>query len=335
MKAYFIIILGFFISLPSLGQEVKTFNVMFYNVENLFDTIDNPQTLDEDFTPNGKLEYTTTRYHEKLKNLAMVIDSSFTGKSPSILGLCEVENKNVVEELKNRISIDNSLAVFHMESSDGRGIDNVILYDSTLFGLKSFGLEQIELGADERPTRGVLWAVFIERSLNQKLIVLVNHWPSRYGGAEESEWKRVKAAQTSIDLMDSLHSNNPDAGLILMGDLNDHPDNASVKLLKNCNQGEGPCMTNVHEKYLGTDKGSHAYRGEWGVLDQILVNQVILSGELGWSISKDAGDFVKKPWMLYFSEKDEDYFPSRSYGGINYFGGFSDHLPAIMTLQLR
>ena len=120
-----------------------------------------------------------------------------------------------------------------------------------------------------------------------------------------------------------------------MGDLNDQPSDESVKRLTVCDdQNEDPCMTNTHARWVGTDTGSHAYRGEWGVLDQILIDETLKQSQIGWTCEPDAGKFVRFPWMLYFSERDQAYFPSRSYGGSNYYGGYSDHLPATLELHL-
>ncbi len=322
-----------FLSVISSAQNQETINVVFYNVENLFDTLDNPLTFDEDFTPNGKLQYNSLRYHEKLANLATVIDSSFDGGLPHVVGLCEVENKEVVVALRNAVSVTNKLTVAHMESPDGRGIDNALMYDSTIFVFMHSGLKKIDLGADERPTRGVFYVVLQDFQSKQPLLFLVNHWPSRYGGAEASEWKRLRAAEASVQLIDSLKQIYPNAGLVFMGDLNDHPDNASVALLEACDENKnGPCLTNMHKKFLGTDAGSHAYRGEWGILDQILIDSNLSAGHYGWKVDPESVGFVKKPWMLYESEKDNGFFPSRSFGGTTYFGGFSDHLPAKLSL---
>jgi hypothetical protein len=320
------------LSLSVSAQSEQVINVMFYNVENLFDTIDNAQTADEDFIPGGKLEYNSFRYQEKLQHLAIVLDSSFNGHRPSVVGLCEVENRNVVEELRNHTTLIKGHEIVHIDSPDGRGIDNALLFDSSIFKLGQFGLRKIDLGSEERHTRGILWVVLQEKETLQPMIFLVNHWPSRYGGAEESEWKRLKAAETSVLLIDSLLTLYPNGGLIFMGDLNDHPDNKSVMMLEACGDGN-PCMVNMHKQYMGSHEGSHAYRGEWGILDQILVNQIFLDGTSAWNADSSSAAFVKKSWMLYHSDKDDKYFPSRSFGGTKYFGGYSDHLPATLTLK--
>ena len=138
-----------------LPHEYDHIRVLFYNTENLFDTIDTPDKRDEEYTPQSKLGHTTSRYRQKLTNLAKVIDSSFVNEAPSFLGLCEVENAQVVLDLVDQVSIPHHFSLIHFESPDQRGIDNALLYDTAQFTLKESGLAQIDLGPDERPTRGI------------------------------------------------------------------------------------------------------------------------------------------------------------------------------------
>ncbi|MEQ9188690.1 MAG: hypothetical protein RLP15_13225 [Cryomorphaceae bacterium] len=310
-------------------------HILFYNTENLFDTIDAPGKSDEEFTPAGKLEHTSERYALKLDHLARVIDSSFSGEAPDLLGLCEVENRQVVKDLRGRIGVAHRLAVVHFESPDQRGIDNALMYDTVQFSVLDSGLRLIDLGKDERPTRGVLWAALNDHHSKETFVVLVNHWPSRYGGQEESNWKRMKASSICVQLIDSLSGAFPDCSVVVMGDLNDHPDNESVLQLERCEDPlYDPCMVNMHKHYLDTDLGSHAYRGEWGVLDHVLVNRRLLDQHKWTPAPKQGGDFVHYPWMMYENEKDQRFYPSRFYGGSAFYGGYSDHLPARLTLRL-
>jgi predicted extracellular nuclease len=325
------VLIGFHVHCFSQDKAIR---VMFYNVENLFDTIDSPDTFDEDFTPQGKLSYSGKRYQEKLAHLAKVIDSSFVNAAPSLLGLCEVENENVVKALRDQIAIPIHLAVVHHESPDQRGIDNALLYDSLQFSLIATHAIRVDLGEDERPTRDILMVHLQDRVFGEELAVFVNHWPSRYGGEEESAWKRMKAAQVLAQAVDSVQQKHPNIGILVMGDLNDHPNDASVLSLEACDQVEHPiCLTNVHSNFVGTSTGSHAYKGSWGVLDQILINNRLRSNEASWHADMSSASFVRYQWMLYHSERDNADFPSRSYGGTNYYGGFSDHLPAILVLR--
>lgn len=319
-----------FLSGSSAFAQSDRINLMFYNVENLFDTIDQPHTYDEDFTPTSELEYNTLRYQTKLKNLSRVTQTAFKTDLPDIIGLAEVENRGVVLDLASTIS-KHKYRVFHLESPDQRGIDNAILYDKKTFNLLDSGLIPIDLGPEERPTRGVLWAKFIVVDNPFEFYVFVNHWPSRYGGEEESQWKRLQASKTLSSSLKLLYVSDPDAVVIAMGDFNDYPSNRSVLNLEDC--VTGPCLENLSAQFDGTEMGSYVYNGQWGVLDQILVSKNLLKHGLPYKTSPNNVNFVKEDWMLYRSATFNDLFPSRTYGGTNYYGGYSDHLPVTLFLE--
>ncbi len=334
MKRCTTLLLFFFLSGWLYAQD-DVIRVLFYNTENLFDTIDAPGVSDQDYTPNGKLHHTAERYGLKLKHLAKVLDSSFNGDSPGLLGLCEVENHTVLEDLRATYGIPHHLAIVHFDSPDRRGIDNALMYDTLQFGLLHSGLRHIKLGGKSHPTRGILWAVLHENRTGDPFFVLVNHWPSRYGGQEASNEKRLIASRACIALIDSFSLEFPESSVILMGDLNDHPDDESVRLLGKCEDPKrDPCLVNAHERYLELDSGSYAYKGEWGVLDQILVNQRLLDLN-GWSADPRRGDFVWYDWMMYENKRYHRLYPNRFYGSSAFYGGFSDHLPARLELHLR
>jgi predicted extracellular nuclease len=314
----------------TVAAQEATLNIMFYNVENLFDTLDNPLTADEEFTPSSELAYNSERYQEKLTNLSRVVKSAFDNDLPDILGLCEVENRAVVVHLATQVA-PKTFGVFHIESPDERGIDNAILYDRSRLSILDSGLIPIDLGEDERPTRGVLWAKFIVANSHFEFYVFVNHWPSRYGGEEESNWKRMMASEALSKHLFELNKTTPNAAFMVMGDFNDHPSNESMLALSNCDKG--PCLVNLCAAFEDTEAGSYVYKGEWGVLDQMLVSKNLLANSLEYSTSQDLVGFVKKDWMLYESSSDQKFFPSRTYGGTKYFGGYSDHLPVILVLK--
>jgi predicted extracellular nuclease len=229
----------FFITLAltpivAIGQP-KNLDIVFYNVENPFDTIDNPETYDEDFTPYGKLSYDTERYQTKLNHISKVVSSVIPNRHPDIIGLSEVENKRVLEDLIQILPKAN-WKIVHLDSSDGRGIDNAVIYDlDRVEVLESLAI-RIDLGANERPTRDILQVTFADKYAKEELVIFVNHWPSRYGGEIESNWKRVRASQTlqaTIIRIDEPSENN----FVVLGDFNDNPDNESVMGLTNCDTG--------------------------------------------------------------------------------------------------
>ncbi|MEZ4722035.1 MAG: hypothetical protein R2813_09195 [Flavobacteriales bacterium] len=306
--------------------------LMFYNTENLFDTIDNPLTSDEEFTPEGKNQYTSERYQTKLTNLSKVIDAAFEAENPDVLGLCEVENKAVVQDLISKVNGAERFQIVHHESNDQRGIDNALIYNSIRLHLIGEGVREIDLGKDERPTRPILWAHFKDIKSGNELIVCINHWPSRYGGEDESRWKRAKASEVLESLINELKWKYPKAQLVAMGDFNDHPDDESVKRLENCEKSSDACLVNMHKHLTSEGKGTHAYKDEWGVLDQMLVGQNVVGATTGFSAIDNSGETVSFDWMMYES-KDKKLFPSRTYGGAHYYGGYSDHLPITLILE--
>lgn len=328
LTAFFIaMIFGLTLNLAEVTIAQAPINVMFYNVENLFDTLDHPNTYDEDFTPSGKLEYSAQRYEQKVIHIAQVIDSAFYPSKPDIIGLCEVENRIVVNDLCKRISAAQ-WQIVHFDSPDGRGIDNALIFNSGRFSLVKSEPIPVDLGLEDRPTRDILFVQLEETTTGEIFELYVNHWPSRYGGAEASNWKRMKASQSVQQAITGVGLE--DKNVLVLGDFNDYPNNESILSLTNCDTGL--CLQNLFEKYQGTNTGSYVYKGEWGVLDQILINKHLNDGLGEWIIKPESAQPFKRDFMLYKSEKTGDKYPSRTYGGVRYFGGFSDHLPVIVTL---
>lgn len=328
---------AFFNALFFLGGILLTSNIqaqdlqiMFYNVENLFDTIDDPLKFDEDFTPQGKLKYTTDRYNQKQENLSRVINSAFGKSLFDVLGLCEVENMEVLVELKSKLN-NSDLDIVHFNSADGRGIDNALMYNTEVFELRESGVRAVDLGKDQRPTRDILWVHLVHKESNEDFFFSVNHWPSRYGGEEKSRWKRKAASDELASLSMEITSEVPTALIIHMGDFNDHPDNESMTALSECKRG--PCLQNLCERFVELDQGSHVYRGKWGVLDQFLVNENLIGNSFTYHANPEDVKFFSEEWMMYESQNTGVLYPSRSYAGPKYYGGFSDHLPVTMILR--
>ena len=203
MKFTILSFIFFIISLSMnniLGQE---FSIAFYNVENLFDTI-NSKNNDNEFLPNSHKNWNKEKYEEKIKKINTVIRSI---KNPIIIGLCEIENKSVVEDIVNKSILKETHEVIHYESLDNRGIDNAIIYDKTKLNLCESGIIRIQLPRKHPPTRDIIWAKL--NHLEDTIIIMVNHWPSRYGGIKESEPKRLAAAYSAKTFIDSIMKLNP------------------------------------------------------------------------------------------------------------------------------
>lgn len=333
------ILLAAIILLSNLGcsaQDTKEeFRVAFYNVENLFDTLDDPNKLDEEFTPFSSKKWTAERYQKKLNDTASVIQSLNGDDFPEIIGLCEVENRQVVEDLVNLTVLkDNGYKVVHQESPDKRGIDVAMIYEEKYFTIISHEAIGVTLPGDRPHTRDILYVM--GNTGKETLHLFVNHWPSRYGGAEQSDPKRVLVAGKVREKIDAIQQEDEEAKILVMGDLNDYPINKSTFEVLRAKSSKKPSqdgdlynmMYDGHEKGLG----SHNYKGDWGMLDQIIVSYSLLNSKKGLS-TKPGEAIVHKEDFFLFEKKDGTKIPNRTFGGKNYYGGFSDHLPVMVTLK--
>lgn len=309
-------------------------SIVFYNVENLFDTIDQPNVLDEDFLPNGKLQWNSQRYSVKLERIVEAVTMNLP-ENPLMIGLVEIENSSVLTDLtKTGRLAQTTYRLAHKDSPDARGIDCALLYDEDRF--KPLVIANLAVTIDSLPdfkTRDVL---YVKGELyGKKLVhVFVNHWPSRRGGEKESAIKRIRAAQVAREKIDAILKENPKANILLMGDFNDHPNDVSMEQTL----GAKPLTTKKAQLYnLMYDdqlagKGTHSYQGKWGVLDQFVVSRTLYKGCKGIKLAKKDATIVYEEKLL-FTQKDGSKKPSTTYGGNNYYGGYSDHLP--IQLQLK
>lgn len=313
-------------------EKRKPIEVVFYNVENLFDTVDDTLTLDNDFLPDSANKWTQERYEKKLSDLAKVLTSISIDDLPELVGLCEVENRLVVEELFRTDSLSRVVYnVIHEESADTRGIDVALVYNSEVF--KELYHEKIRYSFSFEPettTRDILYAKLLTGK--DTLHVFVNHWPSRRGGQEASEPKRLKAATVLRTKIDSVLLKNRNAKIVAMGDFNDYPNNRSMTEVMNCEPGAKQMLTNLTYRLHETGYGTYNYRGEWGMLDQFIVSDALLEATSGYTTTDTSATIFKEDWLLYFPENEEPT-PNRTYGGPNYYGGYSDHLPIRLVLH--
>lgn len=311
----------------------ETSRVAFYNVENLFDTRDNPNTKDEEFTPDSKKKWTKGRYYKKINDLAAVVDAM---EQPDFLGFCEVENERVLKDfVAAKVFKNKNYKYVHENSPDARGIDVAFVYDSTVFEVTDFNSIRINFPdniAAFYTTRDVLVVKGVWHKTDT-LHFYINHWPSRRGGLKASEPKRVYVAQMVKENIDEVFSKNADANIIVMGDFNDEPMNKSIQETLNAqpdsvaiaNKGLYNCMYSEDVRKMG----SYNYRGNWNMLDQFIVSSAILDKKDG--LYGQNSTVFQQSWMMYQSEKN-GLTPSRTYGGPNYYGGISDHLPIYIDL---
>lgn len=313
------------------------FSVAFYNVENLFDTVDDPAIDDEEFLPDSPRQWTADRYRLKQTDVAKVIAAIPVKGLPDILGLCEVENRTVLLDLvkTEELALAGYMMV-HTDSPDRRGIDVALLYKPDRFRTVHEETFTAPLANSGNPTRDVLYVKGLAMN-SDTLHVFVNHWPSRYGGAVKSEPNRIGIAQLVRARIDSVLQVEPNAKIVVMGDFNDNPTDTSVNEVLGAatmpDETELP-LFNLHARSFGPDRGTFNYRGTWNMLDQIIVSWGLRDATHGLSCPPGAGHILREPFMIYTSDKGMEY-PNKTYGGDRYYGGISDHLPVYAKFTFR
>lgn len=334
-------LLIFSVSLDLHAQKKKKNNVIsigFYNLENLFDTInDIGLENSEEFTPQGANKWTAERYQEKLKNMAYAISQIAVDETPdgvALLGLSEMENRRVLEDLIKQKTIgERNYQIVHFESSDARGIDVALIYQPKYFKVTESKVYPLRMAEDTSwRTRDQL--VVSGLLDGEKMNVIVNHWPSRSGGATESEPKRIAAGDLCRHIVDSLLHLDKNAKILVLGDLNDNPDNPSiVEHLRakgdRSRLEEGDLFNPMYDMYK-TGIGSLEYKKIWDLFDQIVISQSLLGK--GKSNYKFDNAYVFNKDFLKQKEGDYEGYPFRTFAGRNYMNGYSDHFPVFVNL---
>lgn len=342
-KQFWIIILCILIFLNVEAQEKRKFKVhtiAFYNLENLFDTINDPNKFDE-ASPIMELKFNRGDiYKRKVKNMARVISEIGTDVSknaPAIIGLAEVENRQVLEDLANDSSLfQKDYGIVHFDSPDSRGIDVALLYQKELFVPLSTSKHELKIYDDI--TRKRVYTrdqLLVSGKLEGEMIhIIVNHWPSRRGGEARSRPKRVAAARLCKRMVDSLQAINPYAKVFIMGDLNDNPTNSSLKdILKAKKDKKNVKLKGIYnpmEAFFKKGLGSNAYRDAWSLFDQILITKPLLEKDYSSFRFYKAGIFNKQ----YLTNKKGRYkgYPFRSFANGGFTNGFSDHFPVFVQI---
>jgi predicted extracellular nuclease len=322
-----------------LNGRAQNIGIGFYNLENLFDTIDDAQTIDEEFTPNGIKHWTTNLYQDKLQRLSRVING-MSGEIKSaplaLIGVCEIENQKVLEDLVNSENIRrNHYKMVHHHSPDLRGVDVALLYQPkyfTVLNSQSVHIPLFENDSTPRYTRDVL---LVKGKLGKQLVfVLVNHWPSRRGG-ESSKPYRAIAAKINRQLADSITKVHHDASIIIMGDLNDNPDDESVKNivfskpeLSGLKENE---FYNPFYKNYKNGEGTTPFDDAWHLFDQILLSQNLTSGKS--TLKYHSHKIYHKDYMMEKNGHFKNY-PKRTFSGDRYNYGYSDHFPVMCYFKM-
>ena len=323
-----------FCSLLCYCQKGQVYTFSFYNVENLFDAFDSPNTFDDDYTPKGRLQWTTALMHQKTEQLARVIAQiglKETQRPPVVIGLAEIENKKVLRHLIQRESLlPYDYGIVHFESPDFRGIDVALLYQKNHFLVKDQKAIKVELTDPktgyERTTRDIL---VISGYLQQhRISILINHWPSRRGGKIKSAPYRMKAARLHRKITDSLQRKFPKGKIISMGDYNDNPNDKSMVWIKGRKNNE--ILFNPMEKMIKQGIGSLAHNDRWFLFDQMLFTT-------NWREDKEIfllKEAVFNPNFLRTKRGNYQGYPFRTTIHGTDLEGYSDHFPVYAIIGL-
>ena len=323
----------------------KPHKIMFYNMENFFDTIDDPETNDEEFLPDGAKRWNTAKYDKKLRNMERVLFdiAAIDRNYPAVIGVSEIENRSVMEDVIAQPKLAHgNYRIVHYDSPDARGVDVAFYYRPDVFKLE--GSAAIPFKMPELPnfkTRDfvTMWGTID----NEPFFFLVSHWPSRLGGKEASAPKRLAAAKQVKHIVDSVTAANPATKVVIMGDLNDDATDDSIVeglnakgKIKEVGKGD---MFNPFISLLKAGYGRLAYRDEWNLFDNIVVSENLATGSAGkLKLVKDPYKKTKfygnifKPSYLIQQEGQYKGYPLRTFVGNNFQGGFSDHLPVFIYI---
>lgn len=303
--------------------------IAFYNLENFFDTKDDKGKGDEEFLPGSEKRWNLDRYHTKVDHTADAISKIDTKTLPLVIGLAEVENKAVLTDLVESKKIRGSFGFVHFESDDHRGIDVALLYDKENFLPLLKKPIKIEVpGEPHFATRDVLY-VKGKLKNGEKLHLFVNHWPSRRQGPKKSEPRRLAAASAVRTEVRDIQGRNENAKIIIMGDFNDLPINASMsKILKGKKYRSLKKNEFYNMAYMPYIKkrGTHHSKHGWSMFDQILISKSLIEGN-GIITEDKSCTIVEDKSIMFYDKRFNIYRPNRTYRGNKYHGGYSDHLP--------
>jgi hypothetical protein len=338
MKTLFVLSLCF-ICLNIAETHAQQARIVSYNVENLYDTRNDSLTNDDEFSPGGSKYWTYNRFRCKIIHIYQTLVAIGDGEMPAVVGLCEIENRGVL----NSLIYDTPLCKFnykfiHRESPDARGIDVALLYRPDIFQPDSAAWLTVPLPEGESTreilmVKGRLW-------LSDTVYFFVNHWPSRFGGAGASTSKRLAAAGTLAGMVKEVFLNNCNSNIIAMGDFNDEPGDESLqaidKILTDGLKDSRFLLTNLSAKTSITDlEGTIKHQGTWSIFDQVLVSPAIIDGSNGCRLVSEKTEIFKAGFLLEPDETYTGYKPFRTYSGPQYNNGFSDHLPVSILVEKK
>lgn len=317
----------------------ESFRVMHYNVENFFDCRDDSLKQDEEFLPHAVRGWNWNRYHAKMNKIAKVVLAASSNQVPDLVGLCEVENAYCLDGLTRYSPLRDAAYRYVMtDSPDERGIDVALLYQPVTFrllGMQCIRIPSFRIG--RKPTRDLLHVSGRVIS-GDTLDVFVCHFPSRSGGTRQSEPYRLFVADVLRHTVDSLLSVRQSPYLIIMGDFNDEPSSRSISQVLGAQTPEEENDVSsflLYNLMAGKEPGTYRYRGEWGVLDQFIVNGSMLLPSASLHTGTAEAHVLDFPFLFEEDERYGGITPFRTYKGMRYQGGYSDHLPVCLDIRIR
>lgn len=315
---------------------LKPARIIFYNVENLFDTINSPDTQDEDFLPDSKNKWNSKKYQVKLNHVARVLSSMLDTIQPLAIGLSEIENRQVLEDLIVQPAMKKfNLGIIHHDSPDERGIDCALLYN------KDFIEEVFDatlpvnfIYQTKDKTRDILYFKGF-MSEDYSIYFFINHWPSRRGEKEESERKRMFAAKTLKAKLENLYLGEPYARVVAMGDFNDNPSDTSLHFITAREKSsKAPQMVNLMKPLEEKGEFSLRYQDQHDVFDQLIVSDNLVNTKNRYFIRQGEAHIYSPAWLL-FNHPKYGMIPNRTYANGKWIAGYSDHLPVYMDVVFK
>jgi hypothetical protein len=323
-------------SIPDTSQIVR---VVFYNTENLYDPYNDSTKNDDDFTSTGSKHWNYSRFSTKLAHLAKMLMAIGGQHLPAMVGLCEIENRFVLNKLVHESPLKKfSYRIIQYDSPDMRGIDVALIYRPAEFRPLASRPVRIRFQADTNlRTRDILYVKGI-LFMKDTLHLFINHWPSKLGGSAESEKRRRVVAETLRKCVDSVFEKYPAAKILVMGDFNEEPDQPGIReILHAGGLHSNPLphhLIDLMYPFLRSWKtGTHKYKGKWSVIDQFIVSGSLLDHSQGLQISPDDVHIFDADFLLEGESSIPGSKPARTYIGPRYAGGFSDHLPIYLDIR--
>jgi len=310
--------------------------IMFWNVENLFDCYNDSLTNDEEFLPYGMRGWNYDRYRQKLSKTYKTLVAAGEWEPPDLIGLCEIENKNVLYSLLRDTPFSYyNYRFVHYDSPDRRGIDVALLYNPARVKIiEERVIPALLKVSGNSKTRDILYVRLILET-GDTISVFVNHWPSKYGGAGYTADLRENVSEILQRNIREICVTNLKEKIVVMGDFNDPPESEAIRILTAkavSGQEIHPSLINMAADYTGPISGSYKFEGAWQMIDQMLVSENLISGDEGVFVNDESYRVFSPDFLLERDEKYGGMKPIRTYAGYVYHGGFSDHLPVVLDL---